>query len=101
MAGAPHRCPAQIGSARFKRIITPQGAPAASVIEFTNPGARLYMTLVLQDQQCDVLPVDQDSYQTGLLLVEKDGTLTAFSGWRETSSAKELMPVNAIITILL
>lgn len=69
-----------IGSARFSRVISPQGAPTPSVIEFTNRGQDMRMTLVLQNQQCEALPVDRDSYQTGLLLVEVGGSLSAYSG---------------------
>jgi len=82
-----------IGSAKFTRVITPLGAPSPSVIEFTNPAASLRMTLVLQDQQCTALPVESDSYQTGLLLVEKDGALTAYSGCCNPAPGA-LTPVN-------
>lgn len=69
-----------IGNGKTTRAIIPRGMLSPSVLTFENGGSNTRLTLILSDIQCTALPVDRQSHQSGLLLVERGGTITAYRG---------------------
>lgn len=70
-----------------------RGLVTPSVLLFGDPARAVRLTLVLHDRACTLLPVDSHGYQTGLLLVERDGTIEAYGGCCE-AAASSMAPAN-------
>jgi uncharacterized protein YraI len=76
-----------LGQAPIAGAAATAGFSTPSVLTFARPGPGPRFTLILRDDVCTLLPVDSDSYQTGLLIVERGGALTAYAGCCNAAAA--------------
>lgn len=75
-----------LGTAHFASAAATAGFSSPTVVIFEDGGPSRF-TLVLRDEICTLLPVDSDSYQTGLLIVERSGRLDVYAGCCDAAPA--------------
>jgi hypothetical protein len=69
-----------VGTGSLVRIVRPKGFLASNILEFKNYKNGMKLRLLLSDRQCRPLPVDSETYQSGLLTIDHCGAMTLYNG---------------------